>query len=138
MALFGWGIQPGDNRSMGEVFYDRLMGNRRQEWYVVAPQEKPKKAKRAWFIWQKPPPTRNHAGGQIVRDMMSEVNQRIIREDNWRRDQGGGAFVSRRGWGVSFPDIDPGPPAGFQDTPQIYGPPGGYWDGNGMWHDEGR
>jgi hypothetical protein len=141
MALFGFGVQPGDNRTMGEMIYDRLAGNRRQEFYVVAPQEpKAKKARRAWFIFQREPRVRDHEGGRIVRDLLSEVNQRVIREDDWRRDQGGAAFINRRGYGVTLPDVDPGPPAYFYETPQveIRGWPGGYYDGNGMWHDEGR
>ena len=137
MALFGFGVQPGDNRTMGDMIYDRLSGNRRQEFYVVNHDEKPKKARRAWFIFQKEPRTRDHEGGRIVRGMLSEVNQRIMRDDDWRRDQGGAAYM-RGGYGVSVPEVDPGPPAGFMESPQIYGPPGGYYDGNGMWHDEGR
>ena len=98
-------------------------------------EPKAKKARRGFFIFQREPKVRNHEGGKIVRELLSEVNQRLIREDEWRRDQGGGAFINRRGWGVTFPDVDPGPPSGFLHSPQIYGPPGGYWDGNGMWHD---
>jgi len=135
MALFGFGVQPGDNRNLGDVVHDRITGNKRQEYYVTSSNEpKAKKARRGFFIFQRESKVRNHEGGRIVREMLSEVNRGIIREDEWRRDQGG-MQVGRGGWGQGVPDVDPGPPSGFLHSPQIYGPPGGYYDGNGMWHD---
>lgn len=120
MALFGFGVQPGDNRNLGDVVHDRLTGNKRAEFYVVSQSEtKPKKVRRAWLIFQKEPRVRDHAGGQIVREMMSQVNRRLIREDEWRRDQGG-AVVGRGGYGVTIPEVDPGQPAGFYETPQVH------------------
>ena len=135
MALFGWGVQPGDNRSASEVFYDRVMGGgTRQEFYVTNPAEKAKKVKRSWFIFQRGERVQRVARDPIMRQVLGEINQRIMREDDWRRDQGG-TVISRGGMGQAAPWFDPGPPSGFLDTPQISGPPGGYWDGNGMWHD---
>jgi hypothetical protein len=137
MALFGWGVQPGDTRNLSDIFYDRVSGSstsHRMDIIHVKHSEKPKKARRSIITFLGGSKVQRAAQDPTIRQVLGDAQQRDIQEDNWRRDQGGAA-VGRRGWGVTIPEVDPGPGPGFVETPQIFGPPGGYYDPQGMWHD---
>jgi hypothetical protein len=137
MALFGWGVQPGDTRNLSDVFYDRISGSaasHRMDIIHVKHNEKPKKARRSFLAFLGGSKVQQTAQDPTMRQLLGGAQQRIIEEDNWRRGQGGAA-ISRGGYGVTLPEVDPGPGPGFLPTPQIFGSPGGYYDGQGMWHD---
>jgi hypothetical protein len=100
--------------------------------------EKPKKARRAFLSFLGGSKAKRVTEDLIMRGVLGGIQEDIIRRDEWRRDQGG-AQIGRGGWGQAFPEVDPGPGPGFLETPQVFGSaPGGYYDQNGMWHDEGR
>lgn len=106
--------------SFAEDYYDRITaGGDRIEFYSVDAGEKvkPKKARRGFFIFQRGRKVEQVTQDPIMRGVLGQINERIIREDEWRRDQGG-AQVGRGGYGMGLPQIDPGPPRGFLPSPQ--------------------
>ena len=128
----GWGEGPLMPHSFAETYYMKVsgQGNRIQMYHedYDTGAKKPKKERKGFFLFQR------DTGEGWANRLLGRANRRAIEEDNWRRDQGGGQII-RGGYGIAT-DWAPGPPAGFQEVPQVsYGPHPGHWE-NGMWYDD--
>jgi hypothetical protein len=135
-----WGQGPLMPHSIAETWYMKTAhGGDRTSFYVEdyeAGARKPKKERTFFGISLGGGLASILFGDSRMRKQVGDANVEQIRKDDWRRDQGGGQRIIGGRWGQAT-DWAPGPPGGFVEVPQvrIYGTPGGYYDGQGYWHD---